>query len=143
MTTPQGMLAPCPFCGCETIATTYIRDGRAVACMDCAASVRAFAPDAEAKAIKLWNTRQAAAPQGREALTNDEIGTLQAAVENLRSPDKAEEWTIEAAWRIASKLEQIAKRALTPAVAPDAGAGGSLPEKLTGELACILEGCSP
>jgi hypothetical protein len=43
-------------------------------------------------------------------LSDEEIGALQAAVENLRSPDKAESRTIDAAWRIASKLEQIANR---------------------------------
>jgi hypothetical protein len=37
--------------------------------------------------------------------------TLQAAVENLRSADKTESQTIDAAWRIAFKLDQMAKRA--------------------------------
>lgn len=48
-------------------------------------------------------------------LSEDEVFTLQAAVEHLRGgiPDDAEnrERRAEAAWRIASKLEAIAKRA--------------------------------
>lgn len=44
-------------------------------------------------------------------LTDEDIGTLQAAVENLRSSDRMEERTIDAAFRIAYKLEQITKRA--------------------------------
>ncbi len=43
-------------------------------------------------------------------LDDEDIGTLQAAVENLRSPDRNER-TVDAAWRIASKLEQLAKDA--------------------------------
>lgn len=42
-------------------------------------------------------------------LTNEEIGTIQAAVENLRSANK-DEHRVEAAWRIAYKLEQMVKR---------------------------------
>lgn len=45
-------------------------------------------------------------------LSEEDIGTLQAAIENLRSPDKSDERTIEAAWRIASKLEQIVVRSI-------------------------------
>jgi Lar family restriction alleviation protein len=50
-------LEPCPFCGGTRIRTTHIRDGRACGCGDCGAELHAFHPDAEAKAIKLWNTR--------------------------------------------------------------------------------------
>jgi hypothetical protein len=43
-------------------------------------------------------------------LSDDETFTLQAAVENLRSAER-DDRIIEAAWRIASKLEALAKRA--------------------------------
>jgi len=42
-------------------------------------------------------------------LTEQEIGTLQAAVEHLRDHGRS---TTEAAWRIAHKLEAITRRAL-------------------------------
>jgi hypothetical protein len=42
-------------------------------------------------------------------LADDATFTIQAAVENLRSADRTEQ-TVEAAWRIAAKLEGIAKR---------------------------------
>jgi hypothetical protein len=47
--------------------------------------------------------------QKRGGLSADDIFTLQAAVENLRGGGSSER--VEAAWRIASKLEQMAKRA--------------------------------
>ncbi len=50
-------------------------------------------------------------------LSDDEIFTLQAAVENLRSADRNEA-TVDAAWRIASKLEALAKRANEAATNP-------------------------
>jgi hypothetical protein len=43
-------------------------------------------------------------------LSEEDIGTLQAAVENLRAPERTES-IIAAAWRIAYRLEQLAKRA--------------------------------
>jgi hypothetical protein len=57
-------------------------------------------------------------------LSDDDIFTLRAAVENLRSPDKAQERTIEAAWRIASKLEAITART--------SAAGPALKDRLLG-----------
>lgn len=45
---------------------------------------------------------------GDEA-TDDDLFTIQCAIENLRSPDKDEK-RIEASWRIASKLEAMVKR---------------------------------
>lgn len=42
-------------------------------------------------------------------ITPDELFTIQCAVENLRSAER-DERTVEAAWRIASKLETLAKR---------------------------------
>jgi hypothetical protein len=42
-------------------------------------------------------------------INDDELFTIQCAVENLRSADQNES-RIEAAWRIASKLEALAKR---------------------------------
>jgi hypothetical protein len=44
-------------------------------------------------------------------LIDEDIFLLQAAVENLRSADKTEQRIIDAAWRIAFRLEQIANRA--------------------------------
>lgn len=55
-------LRPCPFCGGTNITyDQFIRDGREVICRDCKASVHAFNPDANAKAIAAWNTRSDAA----------------------------------------------------------------------------------
>lgn len=45
----------------------------------------------------------------RAGLSDDEVSALQSAVENLRAPERTQP-TAEAAWRIASKLEKIAKR---------------------------------
>lgn len=42
-------------------------------------------------------------------INDDELFTIQCAVENLRSADQGES-RVEAAWRIASKLEALAKR---------------------------------
>lgn len=56
-------------------------------------------------------------------LTEDDIGTLQAAVENLRSCDKTESRT-EAAWRIAHRLAALATRA--EEARRDGSAGGRL-----------------
>lgn len=44
-------------------------------------------------------------------LSETDIGNLQAAVENLRSPDRMEARTIDAAFRIAETLEALARRA--------------------------------
>ena len=43
-------------------------------------------------------------------LDDEDLGTLQAAVENLRLANRTTE-QLDAAWRIASKLEMIAKDA--------------------------------
>ena len=51
----------CPFCGSGRIEHRHIRDGRAVVCRDCGASVRAFNPDALAVATAKWNRRAAPA----------------------------------------------------------------------------------
>ena len=54
----QQELLPCPFCGSEKVsADRYIRDGREVVCRTCQASVGAFNPDANKKAIEKWNRR--------------------------------------------------------------------------------------
>ena len=51
-------LKPCPFCGSEKILTNqYIWDGREVCCGKCGASVHAYNPDANNKAIAAWNRR--------------------------------------------------------------------------------------
>mgnify|MGYP000922428315 CR=1 FL=1 len=50
-------LKPCPHCGSDKIKTDYIRDGRVCGCCSCGASTRAYNPDAEVKAVQLWNTR--------------------------------------------------------------------------------------
>lgn len=51
-------LLPCPFCGSADIKDdNYIRDGREVICVSCFASTHAFHPDANSKAIAVWNTR--------------------------------------------------------------------------------------
>jgi hypothetical protein len=43
-------------------------------------------------------------------LDEEDIGTLQSAVENLRAPERTPS-IIDAAWRLASKLELMAKDA--------------------------------
>jgi len=50
-------LLPCPFCGCTHIENYHIRDGRAVGCTGCGASVRAFNPNAFMQASAKWNRR--------------------------------------------------------------------------------------
>lgn len=55
MTTDE--LKPCPFCGNAIIRDYHVRDGRAVHCVKCGASMTAFNPDALKEAAKAWNTR--------------------------------------------------------------------------------------
>lgn len=43
-------------------------------------------------------------------ITEDDLATLQSAVENMRAPERTPS-VIDAAWRIASKLDDMAKRA--------------------------------
>ena len=43
-------------------------------------------------------------------MTEDDLGILQSAVENLRAPERTA-GTVEAAWQIAYKLDDLAKRA--------------------------------
>lgn len=50
-------LKPCPFCGNAIIRDYHVRDGRAVHCVKCGASMTAFNPDALKEAAKAWNTR--------------------------------------------------------------------------------------
>lgn len=52
---------PCPFCGSGRIGSHHIRDGRAVDCRDCGASVCAFNPNARVVATEKWNRRAAPA----------------------------------------------------------------------------------
>lgn len=47
-------------------------------------------------------------------MTEEDLGTLQAAVENMRSAPEGDEQCdriLDARWRLASKLEDMAKRA--------------------------------
>lgn len=55
--TEANALLPCPHCGGNHIRSGHIRDGRSIGCRDCGASVHAFQPDAEARAIAAWNRR--------------------------------------------------------------------------------------
>lgn len=51
-------LKPCPFCGSHKIKDdVYMRDGRRVVCRECSASVGAFNPNANERAVALWNRR--------------------------------------------------------------------------------------
>lgn len=51
-------LKPCPFCGSERLeSNVYVRDGRAVHCKDCSATVTAYEPHARERSIEKWNTR--------------------------------------------------------------------------------------
>lgn len=43
-------------------------------------------------------------------MSESDIGTLQSAVENMRAAERTES-VVEAAWRLAYQIEQIAKRA--------------------------------
>jgi Lar family restriction alleviation protein len=53
-------LLPCPFCGSgDVIDNCYIRDGRAVRCKKCGASVHEYEPEARELSITKWNTRAA------------------------------------------------------------------------------------
>jgi predicted RNA-binding Zn-ribbon protein involved in translation (DUF1610 family) len=48
---------PCPFCAGTIIRDHHIRDGRAISCASCGASVHAFSPDALTTATVKWNRR--------------------------------------------------------------------------------------
>lgn len=50
-------LLPCPFCGGERINDFHIRDGRAIGCGACGASVHAYSPNALEAATEKWNQR--------------------------------------------------------------------------------------
>lgn len=57
-------LLPCPFCGGARVNDHYIRDGRAISCLDCSGSVHAFQPNASQRAAEKWNARSSACCKG-------------------------------------------------------------------------------
>tara|TARA_R100001143_G_scaffold58421_2_gene56288 strand:+ start:2658 stop:3200 length:543 start_codon:yes stop_codon:yes gene_type:complete len=104
-------LKPCPFCGGEPTSTYHIRDGRAICCGKCGATVSRYhgnSGQTDAEAIAAWNTRTKAQPASDD--WRGDLLRLIAQRAQYATYDDAEDalnWIYHTATNAASESESI------------------------------------